>query len=236
MLARQALGPFFPAIHTTEHPPDDIVALTERMRNGGVDITTDFPPDTMHAYPMSGRHELERTESSHLVERDPTRSLGSSADRVNTGLDSGTLDSDLKAGLPMNLRLDLISSLTSCTDSIGATWVVVSMFSKETGKACADSLGFDCSPLRPPYHSPTETATIIKIGDKDIQELTRFATAYALAHGLSFLPADDVPPAPTSAIHAPLAFFLTAHSTFQVLASTETSTTVQRPLCACRHG
>ena len=47
-----------------------------------------------------------------------------------------------------------------------------------------------------------------KVGDKEIQELTRLATTYALAHGLLYLPVGDVqPPAPTAAIHAPLALF-----------------------------
>ena len=42
---------------------DDIVGLTERMKDDGVDITTDFPPDAVHAYPIFGWHEPERTES-----------------------------------------------------------------------------------------------------------------------------------------------------------------------------
>jgi acetyl esterase/lipase len=42
---------------------DDIVVLTERMEGDGVDITTDFPPDAVHAYPIFGWHEPERTES-----------------------------------------------------------------------------------------------------------------------------------------------------------------------------
>ena len=42
---------------------DDIVALTERMRDDGVDVTTDFPPDAVHAYPIFSWHEPERTES-----------------------------------------------------------------------------------------------------------------------------------------------------------------------------
>ena len=42
---------------------DDIVALTERMRDDGVDITTDFPPDAVHAYALFSWHEPERTES-----------------------------------------------------------------------------------------------------------------------------------------------------------------------------
>ena len=45
---------------------DDIVALAERMENGGVDITTDFPPDVVHSYTSFSWHEPERTES--LVE------------------------------------------------------------------------------------------------------------------------------------------------------------------------
>ncbi|KAF9649777.1 glutathione synthase [Thelephora ganbajun] len=48
-------------------------------------------------------------------------------------------------------------------------------------------------------------------GEKGIQELTRLATTYALAHGLLYLPVNGVqPPAPTSAIHAPLALFPTS--------------------------
>ena len=42
---------------------DDLIALTERMRDDGVDITTDFPPDAVHAYPIFSWHEPERTES-----------------------------------------------------------------------------------------------------------------------------------------------------------------------------
>ena len=42
---------------------DDIVWLTERMKDEGVDITTDFPPDAVHAYPLFTWHEPERTES-----------------------------------------------------------------------------------------------------------------------------------------------------------------------------
>ena len=42
---------------------DDIVALTERMNDDGVDTTTDFPPDAVHAYSLFGWHEPERTES-----------------------------------------------------------------------------------------------------------------------------------------------------------------------------
>jgi acetyl esterase/lipase len=42
---------------------DDIVALAERMKDEGVDITTDFPPDAVHAYPLFSWHEPERTES-----------------------------------------------------------------------------------------------------------------------------------------------------------------------------
>ena len=39
---------------------DGIVALTKR--DDGVDITTDFPPDAVHAYPTFGWHEPERTD------------------------------------------------------------------------------------------------------------------------------------------------------------------------------
>ena len=51
------------------------------------------------------------------------------------------------------------------------------------------------------------------ITDEQLEALTRYATTYALATGLSYLP--DVtpqPPAPTSAIHAPLALFPSAFS------------------------
>ena len=51
-----------------------------------------------------------------------------------------------------------------------------------------------------------------KVCDKEILELTRLATTYALAHGLLYLPVGDVqPPAPASAIHAPLALFPTSY-------------------------
>ena len=46
----------------TERIFDDIVALTERMTDDGVDITTDFPPDAVHAYSLFSWHEPERTE------------------------------------------------------------------------------------------------------------------------------------------------------------------------------
>ena len=42
---------------------DDIVVLAEKMKDDGVDITTDFPPDAVHAYPLIILHEPERTES-----------------------------------------------------------------------------------------------------------------------------------------------------------------------------
>ena len=42
---------------------DDIVALAEGMKNDGVDITTDFPPDAVHSYASFSWHEPERTES-----------------------------------------------------------------------------------------------------------------------------------------------------------------------------
>lgn len=42
---------------------DDIVALAEKMKEDGVDVTTDFPPDAVHAYFVFGWHEPERTES-----------------------------------------------------------------------------------------------------------------------------------------------------------------------------
>jgi len=46
-----------------EYMFDDIVALTEKMQYDGVNVVTDFPPDAVHAYPMFGWHEPERTES-----------------------------------------------------------------------------------------------------------------------------------------------------------------------------
>ena len=46
-----------------EYRLDDIFALTEKMRDDGVDITTDFPPDAVHAYSVFSWHEPERTES-----------------------------------------------------------------------------------------------------------------------------------------------------------------------------
>ena len=50
-----------------------------------------------------------------------------------------------------------------------------------------------------------------EITEKILQELTRLATTYALAHGLLYLPIGNVqPPIPTSAIHAPLAVFPTS--------------------------
>ena len=42
---------------------DDIVALAERMKDDGVDVVTDFPPDAVHGYPMFSWHEPERTET-----------------------------------------------------------------------------------------------------------------------------------------------------------------------------
>ena len=42
---------------------DGIVALTEKMKDDGVDVTADFPPDAVHAYPAFSWHEPERTES-----------------------------------------------------------------------------------------------------------------------------------------------------------------------------
>ena len=46
-----------------EHLLDDIVALAERMKEEGVDVTTDFPPDAVHGYYALSWHEPERTES-----------------------------------------------------------------------------------------------------------------------------------------------------------------------------
>lgn len=48
------------------------------------------------------------------------------------------------------------------------------------------------------------------VSDEQLASLTRLATTYALAHGLLYLPPSEdgsQPPAPTSAIHAPLALF-----------------------------
>jgi glutathione synthase len=53
-------------------------------------------------------------------------------------------------------------------------------------------------------------AVSLGVGENELRELTRLATTYALAHGLSYLPVGDVqPPTPTSAIHAPLAILPT---------------------------
>lgn len=54
-------------------------------------------------------------------------------------------------------------------------------------------------------------AASLEVGEKEIQELTRLATTFALADGLLYLPVGHVqPPAPISAIHAPLAIFPTS--------------------------
>ena len=42
---------------------DDIVALAERMKDDGVDVATDFPPDAVHAHFTFSWHEPERTET-----------------------------------------------------------------------------------------------------------------------------------------------------------------------------
>ena len=42
---------------------DDIVVLSERMKEDGVDVVTDFHPDAVHVYPEFSWHEPERTES-----------------------------------------------------------------------------------------------------------------------------------------------------------------------------
>lgn len=42
-LIQQALSFFYPTIHTAKRPPDNTVTLTERMRDDGVDFTTNFP-------------------------------------------------------------------------------------------------------------------------------------------------------------------------------------------------
>ena len=46
-----------------EHLFDDIVALGEKMEEDGVDVTTDYPLDAVHAYFVFRWHEPERTES-----------------------------------------------------------------------------------------------------------------------------------------------------------------------------
>jgi acetyl esterase/lipase len=46
-----------------EHLIDDIVALAEMMKAEGVDTTTDFPHDAVHAWFIFDWHEPERTES-----------------------------------------------------------------------------------------------------------------------------------------------------------------------------
>ena len=46
-----------------EHMFDDMVALAQRMKEDGVDVTTDFPPDAVHAYFIFGWQEPERTET-----------------------------------------------------------------------------------------------------------------------------------------------------------------------------
>ncbi len=47
------------------------------------------------------------------------------------------------------------------------------------------------------------------ISNEEIQRLTLLATTFALSHGLLYLPIAEVgqPPAPSSAIHAPIALF-----------------------------
>jgi len=46
------------------------------------------------------------------------------------------------------------------------------------------------------------------LSEAQLEALTLLATTYALSHGLVYLPvAQNQPPAPTSAIHAPLALF-----------------------------
>ena len=47
----------------TEHLFDDIVALAKKTRDDGVDIATGFPLDAVHAYPIFGWYEPERTDS-----------------------------------------------------------------------------------------------------------------------------------------------------------------------------
>ena len=42
---------------------DDISVLTEKTKDDGVDVTTDFPPDAVHAYYSFSWCEPERTES-----------------------------------------------------------------------------------------------------------------------------------------------------------------------------
>lgn len=56
-------------------------------------------------------------------------------------------------------------------------------------------------------------AVSLQVSKNQLQELTSLATTYALAHGLLYLPVGDFqPPAPTCAIHAPLAIFPTLFS------------------------
>lgn len=67
------------------------------------------------------------------------------------------------------------------------------------------------NPLTSLVSSQTEMTVSLEVSEKELQELTRLATTYALAHGLLYLPVGDIqPPAPTSAIHAPLAIFPTS--------------------------
>ena len=61
------LFPGFPRSYITgggaEQLFDDIVVLAERMKDDEVDVTTDFPPNAVHNYPILSWHEPERTET-----------------------------------------------------------------------------------------------------------------------------------------------------------------------------
>ena len=46
-----------------EYMLDDILVLAEKMKDDGVSVTIDFPPDAVHDYFAFGWHEPERTES-----------------------------------------------------------------------------------------------------------------------------------------------------------------------------
>ena len=65
-----------------------------------------------------------------------------------------------------------------------------------------------------------------EITDEQRENLTLLATTYALSHGLIYLPPADVqPPAPTSAIHAPLALFPSPFPRKQFLLAKELQST-----------
>ena len=71
-----------------------------------------------------------------------------------------------------------------------------------------ESILLQCRLLTPTMAGSRVSQWPPEITDKQREELTLRATTYALSHGLIYLPVADVqPPAPTSAIHAPLALF-----------------------------